>query len=101
MKFEEGGRLSHFMVSGNFGVALFPAPMQDLEIPHPRPIKIDHFAFRVSRIAFQTAREFFKKKHLHYRYQDHHYFQSIYLHDPDGHEVELTCTTEFSSSKVT
>jgi catechol 2,3-dioxygenase-like lactoylglutathione lyase family enzyme len=95
LKFDNWGDYPIFMVSGNFGVALFPANLKDPEIPESRNIKIDHFAFRVSKIDFKAAVNYFQAKGIPFLHQDHHYFESIYLNDPDGHEVELTSATEF------
>ena len=38
-------------------------------------------------------KEHFDALTVPYRESDHHYFQSIYLLDPDGYEVELTMAT--------
>jgi catechol 2,3-dioxygenase-like lactoylglutathione lyase family enzyme len=95
MKFEEWGDFPIFMISGDFSVALFPAQLNDPEIPKAGHVQIDHFALRVSGDDFQAAQEFFKTEGISYHYEDHHYFKSIYLHDPDGHKIELTCTTGF------
>lgn len=85
-----------FMLSGNVGVALFPAiNLDDVKKDTPvREIKIDHFAFQVSLKNFQKAKAHYKKLNQPFRYEDHDYFQSIYTFDPDGHEVELTTITE-------
>ena len=97
MKFDAWGDYPIFMVSGNFGVALFPADLQDPVLPRSRNIKIDHFAFRVSRIDFNASLEFFQAKDVPFVHKNHHYFESIYLNDPDGHEVELTTATDYFS----
>ena len=85
------GKFPIFMVSGNFGVALFPA---DLDLPaigrKYKGVKIDHFAFNVDAENFAKAKEHYDKLGLEYDIQDHIYFHSIYTQDPDGHRVELT-----------
>ncbi|MCB0667601.1 MAG: VOC family protein [Saprospiraceae bacterium] len=93
LKFEEWGDFPVFMVSGSFGVALFPANLQDPKIPRSKNVRIDHFAFRVTPAAFRKALAFFDKKGIKHEIQDHHYFESVYLLDPDGHIVELTTPT--------
>lgn len=80
-----------FMLSGKSGIAIFPANIKDEELNlNSRNVKIDHFAFNVSNIDFNKAQEYFKKLNEPFQFQDHHYFHSIYLKDPDNHTVELT-----------
>lgn len=87
----EWGAFPVFLLAGKTGVALFPSHEEE-----PRPGsaakagKIDHFAFNVSRADFRKAKSKFKQLGLEVREQDHHYFHSLYLEDPDGHTVELT-----------
>ncbi len=87
----EWGEYPIFMLAGTSGVALFPARESDPEINlESRNVKIDHFAFQVSRAAFREAREHYGTLELEFEFQDHHYFHSLYTRDPDGHVVELT-----------
>ncbi|QSE95917.1 VOC family protein [Fulvivirga lutea] len=80
-----------FMMQAKFGVALFPARIRDPQLDtHSKNVKIDHFAFNVTKEAFQKAQVHFQKIGIPFEFQDHHYFHSIYLNDPDGHTVELT-----------
>ena len=80
-----------FMLSGQMGVALFPLREADpARRERPDRERIDHFAFRVSREGFDQARAHYDALGLDYRVQDHTWFLSIYVFDPDGHEVELT-----------
>jgi len=72
-----------FMLAGNTGVAIFPEK-------ESQATKVDHFAFRVNRESFEAAREHFDQLGIPYSLQDHTYFHSIYLRDPDQHKVELT-----------
>ena len=94
LTFQEWGEYPVFMVNGNFGVALFPANISDPPMPKSKNVKIDHFAFRVSPDNFKVAQRFFNEQKVSFFYQDHVYFESIYLYDPDGHIVELTTPTE-------
>ena len=55
-----------------------------------RNVKIDHFAFNVNGENFEKAKKKYDKLGLKYQIQDHHYFDSIYTKDLDGHTVELT-----------
>ena len=87
----EWGPVPVFMVKENFGIAIFPADLE-LEMPdaYSRHVKIDHLAFRVSNQDFIEAQAYFKSIGEQFEFQDHHYFHSIYLRDPDKHKVELT-----------
>ena len=87
----EWGDFPIFLLSGKSGIALFPANTADVEIdPASKNVKIDHFAFHVTRENFQRARVKYDDLDLEYHIQDHIYFDSIYTRDPDGHTVELT-----------
>ena len=88
---EEWGEFPVFMLSAKTGIAIFPANLK--EAPENRDtkfVKIDHFAFNVSNQDFIKAQAYFKEIGEDFDFQDHHYFHSIYLRDPDGHKVELT-----------
>ncbi len=87
----EWGAFPIFMMSGTSGIALFPARESDPVLdPESRNVRIDHFAFNVRSEHFRSAQEHFQSLGLEFEFQDHHYFHSIYLRDPDGHTVELT-----------
>ncbi len=90
-KLPEWGEFPVFLLSGKTGLALFPSDPQDPELdPNSRNVKIDHFAFQVTRENFEKAKKKFTMLGLDFEVQDHHYFDSLYLTDPDGHTVELT-----------
>ena len=90
-QFEEWGDYPVFLLAGKSGVALFPANLDDPELPTAsRNIKIDHFAFNVTNENFDQAKKWFNHLQLDYHFEDHFYFHSIYTKDPDGHTVELT-----------
>lgn len=79
------------LLAGQSGIALFPADLNDKSIPlHSKNRKIDHFAFNVSNQAFQKVQQHLQQLNIPFEFQDHHYFCSIYIKDPDGHTVELT-----------
>ena len=87
----EWGDYPVFMLSGKSGVALFPANSADTPLEQAsKNVKIDHFAFNVTRENFEKAKKIYAGLHLEFSLQDHHYFDSIYTKDPDGHTVELT-----------
>ena len=80
-----------FMLSKKSGIALFPANTNDPPLAlKSRNVKIDHFAFNVTNENFERAKRRYETLGLDYNVQDHHYFHSIYVQDPDGHTVELT-----------
>ena len=80
------------LYAGTTGVALFPATSKEQKLsPAPRrSITMRHFAFRVSRADFEEAQRDFQRRQIEYEFQDHGIAHSIYVHDPDGYEVELT-----------
>ena len=87
----EWGSFPIFMLSGKTGIALFPANSNDAKLdPSSKNVKIDHFAFNVTRENFDKAKKRYKALNLEFNIQDHHYFDSMYTNDPDGHKVELT-----------
>ncbi len=89
-QFAEWGPFPVFMLSGQTGVAIFPAKLDDVAIPFSKNVKIDHFAFNVSPQDLERAQAYLSGIGEHFEFQDHHFFHSIYLKDPDGHTVELT-----------
>lgn len=87
----EWGEFPIFMLSGKSGIALFPANTEDpIFNSHSKNVKIDHFAFNVTRENFEKAKKRYEALGLQFSIQDHIYFDSIYTKDPDGHTVELT-----------
>jgi catechol 2,3-dioxygenase-like lactoylglutathione lyase family enzyme len=87
----EWGEFPIFLLSGKSGIALFPAKITDVQLElNSRNVKIDHFAFNVTKENFEKAKKRYKELNLEFNIQDHYYFHSIYTKDPDGHTVELT-----------
>jgi len=79
------------MLAGKSGLAIFPANLKDAKIDQKsRNVRIERFAFNVSNEDFMIAQDYFKSLDVSFQFQDHHYFHSIYLKDPDNHTVELT-----------
>ena len=90
-RLEKWGDFPIFLMSGKTGIALFPAKEEDPVLdPISDNIKIDHFAFNVTNEDFSKARKHLESLDIPYIFQNHFYFHSIYINDPDGHEVELT-----------
>lgn len=87
----EWGEFPIFLLSGKSGVALFPANPADPQLdPNSNNVKIDHFAFNVTKENFEKAQKRYTELNLVFTIKDHHYFDSIYTQDPDGHTIELT-----------
>lgn len=85
------GEFPIFLLSGKTGIALFPAENKSIKTdPDSKHIKIDHFAFNVTRENYQKAKQRYRQLNLDFYERDHYYFDSIYTLDPDGHKVELT-----------
>lgn len=90
-QFEEWGPYPIFMLAGKAGVALFPADEESLVISsNSNHVKIDHFAFNVTKENFELAKKKFEGLGIKLVQKNHHFFESIYIDDPDGHCVELT-----------
>ena len=90
-QFEEWGPFPVFMMAGKAGVAIFPAsPNDDTVNLKSKNVRIDHFAFNVDMENFEKAKAKFDQMDISYDQQNHDFFESIYLTDPDGHCVELT-----------
>ena len=88
---EKWGEFPVFMLSGKSGIAIFPANLENEKLNlESRHVKIDHYAFNVSNEDFKKAQNHFNSLGESFQFQDHHYFHSIYLKDPDNHTVELT-----------
>lgn len=89
--FPEWGAFPIFMLAGKCGIAIFPAhPAHPGTEERFKGVKIDHFAFNVDRENFEKARQRYESLGIEYDFQDHVFFHSIYVLDPDGHKVELT-----------
>ena len=90
-KVPEWGEFPIFLMAGKSGIALFPASPDDPPLPpQSKNVKIDHFAFNVSRTNYDAAKKHYAREGIAFSESDHHYFHSIYTRDPDGHTVELT-----------
>jgi catechol 2,3-dioxygenase-like lactoylglutathione lyase family enzyme len=76
---------------GTTSIALFPV---DGAEPKPSPgrdvLAMRHFAFRTDRANFDRARRELSQRGIPFEAQHHGISESIYFHDPDGHEVEIT-----------
>ena len=76
---------------GDTMIALFPV---NGDTPKPRPgpdvLAMRHLAFRADAAGFADARAELHRRGIPFEFQDHVASHSIYFHDPDGHELEVT-----------
>ena len=80
-----------FVGKGDAAIALFPIRANERSTTaFPGGVRVLHFAFRVDRKNFLAAQEELKGRGIKFEFQDHEISHSIYFHDPDGHEIELT-----------
>lgn len=81
------------MAAEGSGIALFPKELHPSPTPddvEPPAIRILHIAFRVDRAGFDSARQALAEQGVEARFSDHGISHSLYLNDPDGHQIELT-----------
>lgn len=76
---------------GGTSLALFPVRSADPPgPPGPETICTRHIAFRTDRDNFERARVSLTARGLDSRFEDHGIAHSIYIVDPDGHQLEIT-----------
>ena len=78
-----------FIGKGDIAVAIFPVNGNRQEREEPAP-KLLHFAMRADRKNFGSAQDGLTSAGIPFEFQDHGIAHSIYLRDPDGHEIEIT-----------
>ena len=77
--------------AGTTALALFPTPVPDPAPPPGREVlSVRHIAFRVDRKGFEQARAELEAHGLTPRFEDHRAAHSLYITDPDGHQLEIT-----------
>lgn len=85
------GGVPTFVGKGTTAIALFPARDRDSENSGTRTeSRMLHLAFRANRKSFLAPQEELKRRGIKFGFQDHEISHSIYFHDPDGHELEIT-----------
>jgi catechol 2,3-dioxygenase-like lactoylglutathione lyase family enzyme len=76
---------------GTTALALFPVASDRPDGPPGREtICVRHVAFRVDRRNFERAQAELRARGIELEFQDHQIAHSIYLRDPDGHQLEIT-----------
>ena len=94
-KIPKWGDYPVMMLAGKTGLAIFPTnSIDDKSQKTLNEIRIKHFAFNVDERNLELAKERFNSLEIPFTTQDHHYFNSIYLKDLDGHEIEFTSLKE-------
>lgn len=89
---ETWGSCPAMMYAGPSGVALFAAEAPDL-LPapdHARTAIMRHLAFQTDHLNFLRSQAELKQRGIAFSVEDHGISHSIYLHDPDGYEIEIT-----------
>jgi len=81
------GEVPTMMCAGETCVALFPAEAG--AEPDARA-GIQHFAFRVDGENFRHAQDSLRERRIDFRFADHGASHSVYISDPDGHQIEIT-----------
>ena len=85
------GGIPVFIGKGETALALFPAKPNTRSTSSSRDqIRMLHFAMRSDRKNFVAAQDELKRRGIQFGFQDHEISHSIYFHDPDGHEIEIT-----------
>lgn len=91
-QFEEvWGSFPAVVGTGQGALALFPVQGDNPNHPPgPDTLCFRHVAFKVDRQSFEDAKRSLSKRGIGFEFQDHDVAHSIYLIDPDGHQIELT-----------
>jgi catechol 2,3-dioxygenase-like lactoylglutathione lyase family enzyme len=77
--------------AGGTGLALFAASVASPAAPPGKDtLTLRHVAFRTDRASWEELRERFRRDSVPYQFEDHGISHSLYLHDPDGHRLEVT-----------
>jgi catechol-2,3-dioxygenase len=80
-----------FIGHGDAAIALFPASEEIGSASVGRAaVRTLHFAFRTDRENFLQAQDELTKRAISFEFEDHEISHSIYFHDPDGHQIEIT-----------
>lgn len=81
------------MGTAGTGVAIFDREAQPSSTPaevEPPAVRILHIAFRVDRSGFEEAEQALAEEGAEPKFSDHGLSHSLYIRDPDGHQIELT-----------
>ncbi len=84
---DDWGDYPAVLQAGGSGVALFQS---DEPIEPSTFDSLPHAAFRTSRAGLKEAMGELRERGIAYRESDHGASRSIYVLDPDGHQIEIT-----------
>lgn len=88
---EHWGARPAMMAAGETKLAFFAVDAEEPLAAQGRgAITVLHIAFLVDRQNFEAAKDELTRRGIEWRFADHNISHSIYLHDPDGHELEIT-----------
>lgn len=88
---ETWGDVPAVVCAGSTCLALFAAATdQPNSVPDHNTIAMRHLAFRVDWENFQAAQRELKERGIDFMFENHTISHSLYIHDPDGHRIELT-----------
>lgn len=77
--------------AGTTCLALFPADTGEPKPPPDRDtLAMRHVAFSVDGAGFEAAQERFRELGIEFEPADHGISHSVYISDPDGHQIEIT-----------
>jgi catechol 2,3-dioxygenase-like lactoylglutathione lyase family enzyme len=82
------GEYPAVLLAGGSGVALFPARGE--AIPDGTLDSLAHVCFRTSRRGYEHAKSELAAAGVEFREWDHRVAWSVYVLDPDGHNIEIT-----------
>lgn len=79
-----------FIEIGTSSIAIFSCESKEKSDANHNKIAIQHIAFKTDKENFKRAQESLRSKSISFRFEDHDVSHSIYIRDPDGHQVEIT-----------
>jgi catechol 2,3-dioxygenase-like lactoylglutathione lyase family enzyme len=79
-----------FISKGTTAIALFPLRTKATSETTRATVRMLHLAMRANRQNFLLAQSELRERGIKFEFQDHEISHSIYFHDPDGHELEIT-----------
>ena len=79
-----------FIEIGTSSIAIFSCDSNEKSEINYNKIAIQHIAFKADGENFMKVQKALSNKKINCRFQDHGISHSIYMHDPDGHQVEIT-----------
>jgi catechol 2,3-dioxygenase-like lactoylglutathione lyase family enzyme len=76
--------------AGGTGLALFAVEGPGSPPPGRDVLTLRHVAFRVGAAGFDAAQSELRERGVPFTFEDHGISRSVYVHDPDGHRIEVT-----------